>query len=169
MKKIYLINYFPYMALFFMYAFVDLKKLLGCSIINILDNNYLLNHLIGIFALYMFTMISNTNQPPIISLLISIPMYLLFLINTRGNYIFIIPNIIIIMSLYTIDKTRLYNLENNKLSKKTNRIIKDIEVILFSIFILISIIGFIYYIIDLNKNNKNWTFIKFYKNKNTRC
>tara|TARA_A100001015_G_scaffold318043_1_gene436690 strand:+ start:3502 stop:3960 length:459 start_codon:yes stop_codon:yes gene_type:complete len=152
-----------------MYAFVDLKKLLGCSIINVLDNNYLLNHLIGIFALYMFNMISNNNQPPIISLLISIPMYLLFLINTRGNYIFIISNIIIIMSLYTIDKTRLYNLENNKLSEKTNRIIKNIEVILIGIFILISIFGFIYYIIDLNKNNKNWTFIKFYKNKNTRC
>tara|TARA_B100001094_G_C17976641_1_gene693128 strand:+ start:164 stop:673 length:510 start_codon:yes stop_codon:yes gene_type:complete len=169
MKKIYLINYFPYMALFFMYSFVDLKKLLGCSIKKTLDNNYLLNHLIGIFALYMFTMISNSNQPPIISLLISIPMYLLFLINTRGNYMFIIPNIIIIMSLYTIDKTRIYNLENNKISENTNKIIKNIEVMLFSIFILISIIGFIYYIINLNKNNKNWTFINFYKNKNTRC
>jgi len=162
--KINFINYYPYMALFFMYAFIDLNSILGVSIKKILQSNILLTYFIGFIGMYMFTMLSNHNQPPLLSLLLTIPAYCLFLINTRLNYIYIIPNIIIIMIIFTIDKTRLYDLENDYITDINSDKLEYIENILFIIFLLITFIGFInYYYFILKKNNK-WSWKKFINN-----
>jgi len=165
------LDYIPYIIVFYIIVYFNfVGELIGCSLQNQLHNNYLLKHIIGIIGMYMFLNITKSHQPPFRSLLISIPMYLLFLVNTRGYYHTIIINFILLFVLYYIETLRLYNLEYNDLSDKNNDIYIKIEKILFLIVIIISIIGFINHYINVKKNHKkDWNWKKFLSGKHIKC
>ena len=171
MYGIYLVNYVPYIAIFYFIIFFNyINDVLGCSIKKNLSNNYLLKHLITFLGLFIFIAIDNEKHPPLTSLLITIPLYILFLINTRGNYIFIIVNLLLTFILFLIEKSRIYYLNDKKiLNDEDNDKLKKIEIIIFVIIIIISFIGYYNYIIDLRKSNINFTFKKFFTGKIKKC
>ena len=170
MNELFL-DYIPFLVLFYIIVYFNFTaELLGCSLQKILSNNYLLKHLIGIMGMYLFINITKEDQTPIKSLIMTLPMYLLFIINSRGNYISIIINFILLFILYFIDTHRIYQLNNKHLSEEKNNNYIIIEFIIFCIILCISIIGFIDHIYNINSNNNiKWSWKKFILNKNIKC
>ena len=171
MYGVYLVNYVPYIAIFYFIIFFNyINDVLGCSIKKKLSNNYLLKHLITFLGLFVFIAIDNDRHPPLVSLLMSVPLYLLFLINTRGNYTFIIINLLLTFILFLIEKTRTYYLNHKKtLNNDDDNKIKKIEMIIFSVIVILSFMGYYNYIFNLKKSNTNFTLKKFFTGKIKKC
>lgn len=166
------LDYIPLLILFYVIVYFNFTaELLGCSLQKLLSSNYLLKHLIGIMGMYLFINITKENQPPLKSLIMTLPMYSLFLINSRGYYSTIIINFILLFILYYIDTHRIYNLNNNELSEENNKKYIITEFIIFCIIIFISIIGFIKHIYNVKSNYKikNWSWKKFILGKHIHC
>jgi len=165
------LDYIPYIIIFYIIVYFNfVGELIGCSLQNQLHNNYLLKHIIGVMGMYMFLNITKSHQPPIKSLLISIPMYLLFLMNTRGDYHYIIINFVLLFIIYYIDSIRIYNFEYKIIDDTKNKLYIKIEKILFIIVIIISIIGFInHYYNIINKHKYKWSWNKFLSGKHIKC
>jgi hypothetical protein len=136
-----------------------------------LTNNFIGRHIIGIVMVFVFIMLeggwslqkkddkeseNNWSTGNVIdSLIISIGIYVIFLISSKSQ---LIPNIIfyvLLFILYAINTQRSFWLSRNKITEDTNTNIIHVEIGLFITILGTLCYGFIDYILYQKQNYKN--------------
>jgi len=138
-------------------------ELLGCSTQHLLNTNIYVKHFFGILTLYFpvgFISSYEDNEHPINTLMITILIYILFLLFTKMNIVFTVIVFFIFMIIYILgDYIKYYNYTNNKIIVKK---LKLIQQILFYAMIVLILIGFTtYFIKQYKEHHKNWSTLKF--------
>ena len=135
-------------------------EIIGCKLKQTLKTNIYIKHLLAFILLIFLIILTNENyasKHPIEILIISILVYIWFIITTRTNIYVIITILILLLIIYYIEVKIKY--ENNDKSKK---IYKNIQYILLGITLLITIIGFIHYtMITYNEKKNNFDLKTF--------
>lgn len=148
-----------------------ISQILSCQMQNFLTNNFIGRHIIGIVMVFVFIMLeggwslqgkddkeseNNWSTGNVIdSLIISIGIYVIFLISSKSQ---LIPNIIfyiLLFILYAINTQRSFWLSRNKITEDTNTNIIHVEIGLFITTLLTLCYGFIDYILYQKQNYKN--------------
>lgn len=138
------------------------KELVGCKLTHILDTNIYCKHLIA-FILLLFLIIlideENTKNNILSNIFIAITIYILFIISTRLNIIYITIILILLLVIFVIDKISKNEKETNN-ERYENY--KKLEIILIILTILIIIIGFTSYAITkYHEYDKNFSILTF--------
>jgi hypothetical protein len=117
-----------------------LLPLFGCQLRKLLLENQWVKHLFGFFTLYFFIILTNQklNIEPIYTFLLTIAIYILFILSTQ----IYLQIWIILFILLTI--SYLINTFENSISENFKETIKFIEYIINISIIVFIIIGFIY-------------------------
>ena len=148
-----------------------ISQILSCQMQNFLTNNFIGRHIIGIVMVFVFIMLeggwslqgkddkeseNNWSTGNVIdSLIISIGIYVIFLISSKSQ---LIPNIIfyiLLFILYAINTQRSFWLSRNKITEDTNTNIIHVEIGLFITILGTLCYGFIDYILYQKQNYKN--------------
>jgi len=148
-----------------------ISQILSCQMQKFLTNNFIGRHIIGIVMVFVFIMLeggwslqkkddkeseNNWSTGNVIdSLIISIGIYVIFLISSKSQ---LIPNIIfyvLLFILYAINTQRSFWLSRNKITEDTNTNIIHVEIGLFITILGTLCYGFIDYILYQKQNYKN--------------
>jgi len=144
-------------SLFVFYMMVSanfLGSLFGCRIQDILTNNMLIKHFLGLLTIYFFIRLTAPapdpeNVPtPFEQLYKSAFIYVIFIISTKMNYKYWTPFIILLGMLYMLSIYRDYN---NQVKKPEKYILQPstidtLEQMIYVITIITLILGFLHYL-----------------------
>lgn len=128
-------------------------EILGCKLKQTLKSNIYVKHLIAFILLIFLIVLTNenyANKHLFEVLLIAILIYIWFIITTRTNIYIIIIILILLLIIYYLDIKTKY--ENNEKIKENY---KYLQITIFIIAIIITIIGFIQYTIKTYNEKKN--------------
>ena len=148
-----------------------ISQILSCQMQNFLTDNFIGRHIIGIVMVFVFIMLeggwslqkndddesdNNWSSGNVIdSLIISLGIYVIFLISSKSQ---LIPNIIfylLLFILYTMNTQRSFWLSRNKITDDINTNIIHVEIGLFITILCTLCYGFIDYILYQKRNYKN--------------
>jgi len=143
--------------------------LLSCKMQEFIKNNFYFKNIINflmIFAIVMTEGLNNDtfskNTNPFNAILITILIYITFIIFSKMKLEYSICVFSILFILYFITSYKNNLKLNNILSINIENYINNFTFVLFILLIIISIIGFIkYYIYKKNKHKDKFNFIKF--------
>lgn len=153
-------------VLFLIIAANYIGELFPCRIQNLLNSNIYLKHVIAFLTLLFFVVITDStyNYKANETFIISIKLYIIFIILVKNNREFFLFNLFILGLVY-IMKLKLKDYENNidddndLLYKR----LKIVEKIIFYLFFVVLITGFLIYMGEKKieyKNNFNYfTFV----------
>lgn len=140
----------PFRSLFTLYLVISgnfLASLLGCRIQHLFINNMLLKHLLGFMTLHFFILLGDDEyniKDPNKQILLTLGIYLLFLITTRLQYNAWIIFIILTSTLYILYNYR----KNDNIEQATKDNIQKVEQILLALNTIVIILGFLIYLGD---------------------
>ncbi len=135
-------------SIFVLYLIISgnfLANLFGCRILEALNSNMWLKHLLGFMTLYFFVVLvdskSKWSDSPHIQLGFSFIFYCIFVITTRMDYKWWIALIIGLCAIYIL---QVYK-EHDTTDKDSQKLYEQIQLYIIFAMILIIIFGFIIY------------------------
>ncbi len=140
----------PIKSLFVLYLLISgnfLATLLGCRIQHLFSHNMLIKHLLGYMTLHFFVVLGDddyTTKDPNKQLLLTLGIYLLFIITTRMHYNAWIIFIIITAALYMLEIYR----KNDNVQQSTKEKIQKVEKALLILNAIVITLGFLVYLGD---------------------
>lgn len=123
--------------------------LVSCRTQYLLNNNIYYKHFIGFISLYFFIMLVELDINPLKSLMLTVPMYLYFLMLTKSQSTFFISVIFILIILVFLHKYKLYLDKKRELSKFELAFMKNVDLlrkIVIGIILILTMIGFLIYL-----------------------
>ena len=160
------------------------RHILSCQMQSYLNKNITIKHLIGIILIFLFIMLEGgwdfnkeelekapndwSSGNVIHTMIYAIMIYSVFLITARSR---LIPNIILyslLFIIYLINTQRNYWFVRNNINEETNKKIIKLELLILFFAIIVTIYGFIDYVIYKKKNlKKSFDWIKFFLSTRT--
>lgn len=140
----------PVKSLFVLYLLISgnfLATLLGCRIQHLFAHNMLIKHLLGYMTLHFFVVLGDNDyatKDPNKQLLLTLGIYLLFIVTTRMNYNAWIIFIMITATLYMLEIYR----KNDNVEQSKKDLIEKVEKALLVVNTIVIIIGFLIYLGD---------------------
>jgi hypothetical protein len=139
-----------------------------CKIQDLLAGSIAARHIIAITTLYFFVLIVDDrfkNYHPLKMILVSMLVYLYFLISTKSKRQYFIAAISLLVIIALFENIKIY-LQNKKteLSNNERRFmdnIKKIQIGVFGLMVLITFIGFFIYLGEKKVEYPNFSSIKF--------
>ena len=164
--------------IFLIYALVTsgyISEILSCQMRVFLQNKWYARHILAIILVFAFIMFEGgwdfdkerENQEPnnwasgntLHSLVIAFIIYLVFLISSKSNLFANIIFFSLLFFLYLINTYREYQLRRSEIDESTNNNIILFEKIIFSITVIVLIVGFIdYYYYKIKQHEKKNDF-----------
>lgn len=141
----------------------------SCDLRRLLENNMIIKHLIAFLLLYVFVVLLELKElSPINALIISLCIYILFILTMRSPLIITIINMFLIFITYFINLNYdyYYDKERNTSGKIPFNIDKDfiktLMLVILVTIIILTFVGFFYQLIyTRNIYSKNWTLYNF--------
>ena len=139
------------------------KELVGCRLQYVLDKNIYAKHFIGILLLFFLVIMTDPNNMEknlLANVGYTLLIYALFVLTTKISFILMIPVLLLLLVCYITATISKKKKEEKKEDEYNN--LKAIEKIAFVIMCLISIVGFIIYLIEKYREyGKQFSFVKF--------
>ena len=136
-----------------------IAEMMGCHTRKFLSNNMIVKHIIT-FAILYFAIDFTTSEVvnPTDNLILSVKIYILFVMFTRMNVRFTIAAFILLSIAY---KMNAYIDYYKKIKKEYKNLIK-IRNYLYNLIVLLLVIGFVFYYYKQHNSNKNFNLYKFF-------
>lgn len=141
----------------------------SCDLRKLLENNMEMKHIIAFLLLYVFVVLLELKElSPIHALLISLCIYILFILTMRSPLIITVINMFLIFIVYFINLNYdyYYDKERNTSGKIPFNIdkqfIKTVMLVILVTIVVLTFSGFFYQLrYTRNMYRKNWTLYKF--------
>ena len=154
----------PVVALYLIIACNFIKDTIGCNLHVFLESHVLARHFVGIFLLFFLVVVTdqkNAEREIYKNILLAIGIYIWFLITTKAPLYIMIIVLVLLMSSYMVSLSKKRNQDANKTDA-----VKKAELwqyFLANLAFILSIIGFIIYIINKKHELGNdFMFIKLF-------
>lgn len=139
------------------------KELVGCRLQYVLDKNIYAKHFIGFLLLFFLVIMvdpSNMEKNLLANVGYSLFIYILFVITTKISFTLMIPVLLLLLVCYIVATIAKKKKEEKKEEEYHN--LKMMEKIAFVIMCLISIVGFIIYLVEKQREyGDKFSFSKF--------
>ena len=167
--------------IFLIYVLVTsgyISEILSCQMRTFIQNKWYARHILAIILVFAFIMFEGgwdfdkerENQESnnwasgntIHSLVIAFIIYLVFLISSKSK---LLPNILfftLLFILYVTNTYREYQLRRNEIEENTNNNIIIFEQIIFSIAVIVLVVGFVEYYLYQKEKHKNTNDFKWF-------
>lgn len=157
--------------LFILYLLISgnyLGELFGCKAQYFFQKNMFFKHIIGLITLVFFVIFAedpeNMSNNPTSSILKSILLYFWFVITTRTNYKYLFTIVLVLLAIVIIEKYKKYYEIKDEEKKVEN--LKQINVYLSYLSIILTVVGFLVYLNEKYKEyGKNWSWNRFIMGK----
>lgn len=160
----------PVFAFYLLVACNYIKEIFGCSLQSVLDANMYAKHAIGFLLLFFLVVIINpdyADRDIIRNVLISVGIYVWFLITTRTPFYILIPVLVLLIASYitSITKKRNETEKNEEAAKRAARWQHGLA----NTALVLSIVGFIIYAVEKKREYKTkFSWVKFFSG-NLEC
>ena len=163
-------NLAPAIILFFLIIVANnAGALFSCELRNLLAENMLIKHFMGIVIIYVFVVIDQENLHPGFQLLYSLIIYIWFIMIMRSRLPYVTTSLLLLFLVFCIHSYQNYINNTLKHSQKPRQIkstsakldmAKNIGIL--GSFV-VSLVGFIAFIIETKKLfGESWTFRSFW-------
>jgi len=160
----------PVFAFYLLVACNYIKEIFGCSLQSVLDSNMFAKHTIGFLLLFFLVVIINpdyADRDLVRNILVSIGIYVWFLVTTRTPFYIMIPVLILLIASYITSITKKRN-ETEKKEEAAKHAEKWQHGLAHAALVL-SIIGFIIYVVEKKREYKSkFNLVKFFSG-NLEC
>lgn len=142
-----------------------LPETIGCRMQTLLRENMFAKHLVGFILLFFLIVVvnpDNADKKIWYNLGLCVVVYTWFLVTTRSPFVIAVVTLLLLLTVYilTIKKNRLES-ENDKTDEIKK--IERIQNILIYVAIAISVVGFIVYFVEKQREyQKDFSFEKFF-------
>jgi len=149
-------------ALYLWLLFGYLSSMTGCDLQRWMMNNQFFRHLVGIIAFFLlFTVLDTENHINIGSIVLkTFVVYFVFILMTKSKWYFSIPTLLLLV----VDQGLKYQATYLEKEKKSHKNIDRIRNYIDKLFIVLVVVGFIFYGIrqyETYGNNFSFTQLLF--------
>tara|TARA_B100000035_G_C20918770_1_gene517470 strand:+ start:203 stop:709 length:507 start_codon:yes stop_codon:yes gene_type:complete len=136
-----------------------IAEMMGCHTRKLLENNMIVKHIVTFIILYFAIDFTTTDVVnPTDNLILSVKIYILFVLFTRMNLKFTIVTFILLAIAY---KMNAY-IDYYKSTKKEHKNLIKIRNYLYNLIILLLVIGSVYYYYEQYNSKKNFSLSKHF-------